>query len=220
MSRGRERRTIPIQSSDSLGKLMQRASPAQRAVLSEALAHYRDEFAGFERRSDINSESIAFSIHAVVDEHIEQLFREDPNSHRIVCARGCSHCCHLWVTIDRHEAALLLTIAREQGIEIDWPRAERQAAARPSTWADLSHADRACVFLGNMGECRVYEHRPNACRKYHAVDDASLCDTDKFPGGRVGTLVSAMAEVLASAALVAFPGATSMSRMLLKAGRQ
>ena len=207
----------PIAGTEPLGKLIARLPPAHAEYLIAMVEHYRDEFKRIEADGEANSESIAAGVHELIDEQISHLLAAEPLASRVVCRRGCSHCCYLWVTIDRHEAVLLLRAADALGIALDWDRIGRQAATDLRTWRDLPHPDKACVFLGTEGECRVYEHRPNGCRKYQVVDDPDLCDTAKHPGGEVGQLVSGPAEAIASAALVAFPGATSMARMLLRA---
>jgi hypothetical protein len=73
------------------------------------------------------------------------------------------------------------------------------------------------VLLDDSGNCEVYEHRPTACRKYLVVDTPKWCDTVKHPGARVGILSSPGAEVIAVAALMAFPGAGPLPDMLLAA---
>ncbi len=119
------------------------------------------------------------------------------------------------MTIDRHEATLLLVAARELGVDLEWDRIERQATRDPLTWRSMPHADKACVFLGAEGECRVHDYRPTACRKYLVIDTPDLCDTARHPGATVGMLATGKAEAIASAALAAFPRATSMARMLI-----
>jgi Fe-S-cluster containining protein len=134
----------------------------------------------------------------------------------IQCRRGCDRCCHGPVEIWPHEAALLVEIVREAGMEPDPARLERQSQYTEHTWRQQPAADRACVFLGDDGACRVYAFRPNACRKLLVVTDPALCDAEKHPPDRVGRWFSWEAEVMESAALEVF-GAVLMPRALLKA---
>lgn len=212
----KRRADIPINSTASLMPLLARATPAQRADAFAMLQHYTREFTRMQRSGKVNPESMAASVHALVDEHIDRMMATDPNAPNITCRRGCGHCCHLQVSIDPHEATLLVLYAAEQGIEIDRERLQRQVAHNATTWRYMPRADQRCVFLSPDNECRVYEHRPNACRKYQVVTDPELCDTDKHPGHTVGILCSGVAEIVASAALQAFAPAGPMPRMLLK----
>ena len=81
----------------------------------------------------------------------------------MVCERGCSHCCHIDVVVSSVEAQY---IHKNLGIA---PRAGQSISS------GHSDAKRPCPFLGIDGSCSIYEHRPFACRTYHAVDDPALC---------------------------------------------
>lgn len=212
-----KRPVIPINRTAPLESLLLRMTWPQRREIRAMLEHYTAEFQRIEREGEANPESIAFSVHALVDEQIAHLMATDPNAPKVTCRRGCGACCHLHVSIDRHEAALLVTHAITSGIEIDRAKLARQAGHKLRTWAELSDDDRRCVFLGDDDACRVYEHRPNACRKYQVITDPELCDTQKHPGQEVGMLVSGAAEVISSAALIAFADAGSMADMLTEA---
>jgi Fe-S-cluster containining protein len=72
------------------------------------------------------------------------------------------------------------------------------------------------VFLGDDGACRVYESRPNACRKLLVVTDLALCNAAKHPPDSVGRWLSWEAEILESAALEVF-GRALTPRSLLAA---
>jgi len=193
---------IPIQATEALAKMAAKATPREGAYLADMVEHYLREF----RRAGPEGGplDVAYTVHGLVDEAMERLAATDPNAPRVVCSKGCSACCHLRVTIDKTEAALLVAWLREEGVEIDRARLERQAGQSLAQWRDLAHADRACVFLDDAGACRVYEHRPNACRKYLVIDDAALCDTQRHPGGRVGILASPEAEAITTAAFISF----------------
>ncbi|HKX40906.1 MAG TPA: YkgJ family cysteine cluster protein [Burkholderiaceae bacterium] len=132
----------------------------------------------------------------------------------IKCKRGCAACCHLSVDVSPQEAILLRVIAKDQGIPIDEARLDRQASKSFDTWHELPVEDRRCVFLGEDNACRVYEHRPGACRKYTVKSDPERCDMDKYPGGEVAIVFDVEAEIIQSAAMTVF-GARSMAEQLI-----
>jgi len=158
--------------------------------------------------------SVARKVHIAIDDVLERDRKESANSGNIRCRKGCAHCCHGPVEIWPHEAALLLETARAAGMELDQARLERQSQYTMDTWRQQPAADRACGFLGGDGRCKVYEFRPNACRKLLVVTDPALCDADKHPPASVGRWFSWEAEILESAALEVF-GAALMPRSLL-----
>lgn len=81
-------------------------------------------------------------------------------------------------------------------------------------WQELPQADRVCVFLGQMGECRAYEAPPSVCRKYLVLDTPKHCDKIKLYGDRV--LRWAVPEAVLSAAMT-FKRHGAMPDMLAEA---
>jgi Fe-S-cluster containining protein len=160
--------------------------------------------------------SVACEAHRSMDSVLERDLKASASSGDIRCGRGCSHCCRGPVDIWPHEAALLVETVRATGMELDKARLERQSRYTMDTWREQPPEDRACVFLGNDGACRIYEARPNACRKLLVVTDPALCDADKHPPESVGRWYSWEAEMMEVAALEVF-GATLMPRLLLAA---
>jgi len=158
--------------------------------------------------------SVAREAHNAMDGVLERDRKKGAGSADIQCGKGCAHCCHGPVEIWSHEAALLVEAAREAHVEMDQARLERQSRHTPETWKQQPVADRACVFLGGDGACRVYDSRPNACRKLLVVSDPALCDAGKHPPDGVGRWFSWEAEAMESAALEVF-GAVLMPRLLL-----
>jgi len=68
------------------------------------------------------------------------------HSERLQCRRGCSACCLDDLTVTRIEA-------------------ERILRAHPDLLQnEMPHPVGGCAFLGEQGECRVYEDRPYVCR--------------------------------------------------------
>ncbi len=160
--------------------------------------------------------SVAREVHIAIDNVLERDRRKSAESADIKCRKGCDHCCRGPVEVWPHEAALLVEIAREAGMEIDQARLERQSHYTMNTWRQQPAADTTCVFLGDDGACKVYEFRPNTCRKLLVVTDPALCDAEKHPPDSVGRWFSWEAEILESAALEVF-GAALMPRSLLAA---
>jgi Fe-S-cluster containining protein len=161
-----------------------------------------------------DASAVARGVHSAIDDVLERDRKKSAASGDIKCRKGCSHCCRGPVDIWPHEAALLVEIAREAGMEMDKARLERQSQSTVDTWRQQPAADTACVFLGNDGACKVYEFRPNACRKLLVVTDPALCEAEKHPPDGVGRWFSWEAEILESAAQEVF-GADLMPRSLL-----
>jgi len=160
--------------------------------------------------------ALARSVHAEIDGVLERDRGRSAESSRIRCGKGCSHCCHGPVEIWPHEAALLVEGARESGVTLDRARLERQGGHTIESWREQPPAERACVFLGDDGACRVYAFRPNACRKLLVVSDPALCDAGRHPPDEVERWFSWESEMLETAALEVF-GAALMPRALLAA---
>ena len=160
--------------------------------------------------------TLAREIHSEADVMLERDRKGDPASGDIRCRKGCDFCCHGPVEIWPQEAALLVEAARRAGIELDRSRIERQSRYSEETWREQPMADKACVFLGADGACRVYESRPISCRKLLVVTDPVLCDADKHPLTSVGRWRSWETEIQQTAALEVF-GTMLMPQALLSA---
>lgn len=147
---------------------------------------------------------VAAETHSAIDALLDRDRERSAESGAIRCRRGCSHCCHGPVEIWPQEAALLVDAARAAGIGIDQARLERQSRHTPDTWRHQPAADRACVFLGDDGACRVYAARPNACRKLLVTSDPALCDSAKHTPEATERWFSWESEMLELAALEVF----------------
>lgn len=183
----------------------------KQAHLHRMHRRYAEQFRGVGSR---DASSVAREVHVAIDQVLEQDRKKSAASGDIQCRKGCDRCCRLPVEIWPHEAALLVETARAAGIELDQARLERQGQYTVDNWRQQPAADRTCVFLGADGACRVYESRPNACRKLLVLTDPALCDTEKHSADSVDRWFSWEAEVLESAALEIF-GAALMPRLLL-----
>jgi Fe-S-cluster containining protein len=90
------------------------------------------------------------------------------------CSGGCSHCCHMAVTLSKAEAEL---IGREIGVA---PRPVLLTLPRDDYVERYTRTP--CPML-ERGRCSIYEHRPIACRIHHTLaDDPSCCDIYANPG--------------------------------------
>ena len=183
----------------------------KEAHLRKIMDRYTEQFRA---AGNQDAPSVARGVHIAIDDVLERDRKKSATSGDIKCRKGCDHCCRVPVEIWPHEAALLVEIAREAGMELDTARLERQSQYTMDTWRQQPAADTACVFLGDDGACKVYESRPNACRKLLVVTDPALCDAGKHPPESVGRWFSWEAEILESAALEVF-GAALMPRSLL-----
>ena len=194
---------------------------ANKAARNERKEAYLREIFGrhaewFRALGTQDAPSAAREAHAAMDALLERDRKKSADGGDIRCRKGCDNCCRLPVEIWPHEAALLVEAARAAGLELDRARLERQGGRTIDTWQQQPAADRACVFLGDDGACKVYEFRPNACRKLLVVTDPALCDAAKHPPERVGRWFSWEAELMESAALEICGGAL-MPRALLAA---
>ena len=170
----------------------------------------------FRATGNEDAPSVAREAHAEIDALLDRDRAKSPNGGDIQCRKGCSHCCHGPVEIWPHEAKLLIGAARASSIEMDRARLERQSQRTLDDWRQQPWADTACVFLGDDGACRVYESRPNACRKLLVTSDPELCDARRHPPERVERWFSWEAEILETAAQEVFGGGL-MPRLLLTA---
>lgn len=189
----------------------------ERQLALDCFQHWRGEC---QRLTSGEPKRVAFTLHKLIDEHMQHMLSTSKHAPDVKCRKGCGACCHQNVDVFPHEAILLRMLADHAGIEIDEARLARQAAKSNGSWRELTPDDQRCVFLADDNACRVYEHRPGACRKYLVKTDPDLCDMQKHPGGKVAIVFSVEAEIVHSAALTVY-GAGNMAAMLLKAkGKQ
>jgi uncharacterized protein len=137
----------------------------------------------------------------------------------VTCKKGCCACCHYEVEITSDEAKLLRELVRA-GTLIDGLRLDLQAARerKSPAWTAVLSSDNRCVFLGEDGACRVYEHRPSICRKHLVTSDPAAC---AHPGPEVAQAQILLAEIVLSASM-SLEGTTtgSLPRMLQQALRE
>jgi len=203
--------------SPGLAGIWPRMHDGLREYIAAMHSHYEREFSSQRKAAPPR---IAATVHGLVDAEIVHDMQDDAHAGQISCRKGCAHCCHLNVSATYPEAALLVALVREEKIPLDWARVKRQAQfAGPAVWHTQPFADQRCVFLSDDNACRVYEHRPSACRRHFVVSDPGECDTQKHPGHRVLNWIPVRAEVIVSAALAVFEQG-SLPAMLLKAKKK
>lgn len=74
------------------------------------------------------------------------------------CGSGCSHCCHVRLTVTTVEAQAICDEV------VTWPPEQRAALAANLAAAPADH----CAALDNGGRCLVYSVRPIMCRSHGA----------------------------------------------------
>lgn len=200
-----------------------KAAANKKARDERKVAHLRaifDRYAEqFRAAGNQDAPSVALGVHFAIDSVLERDRKKSTTTGNIKCHKGCSHCCHGPVEIWPQEAALLVKAALDAGIELDRARLERQAQYTIDTWRQQPAGDTACVFLGDDGACKVYEFRPNACRKLLVMTDPALCDAAKHPPDSVGRWISWESEILETAALEVFGAALMPASLLAVSGK-
>jgi uncharacterized protein len=86
----------------------------------------------------------------------------------LACRAGCSHCCHLRVMVQPHEAIALFRYLQSR-----MPAAVAgQVRSRLREYSAVGNpgprGPRPCAFLID-GECAAYAARPGACAAYHSL---------------------------------------------------
>jgi Fe-S-cluster containining protein len=204
---------LPVTDSTSSSARRQARDEKKQAYLRALFERHAERFRA---AASEDAPALARSTHSAIDEVLMRDRNRSADSGEIRCRRGCANCCHGPVEIWPQEAVLLVEAARAAGVSVDKARLERQSRHAIDTWHGQPAADRACVFLGDDGACKVYESRPNACRKLLVMADPELCDGAKHPPGSAARWFSWEAEMLEAAALEAF-GRALMPRALLDA---
>ena len=176
--------------------LWRKASSADTIEFDSILESVRSLFEKYTRILQDTPPGVprAESLHQLID-----LALEEAKTLPITCRSGCSGCCHFAVEITRDEAELLVELLTS-GVEIDIGKLERQAKREPTSpeWQVHWSNESRCVFLGSDSRCRIYEHRPAACRKLLVTTPAALCTSASTEVEPVNALA---AEIIVSAAM-------------------
>ena len=115
---------------------------------------------------------------AVVTFHrrIDEVVQRTVEGHGVqpACRRGCSHCCHLRLTVLPAEAFALAAWLRAHFAPAQLEAVRSKLRANAERTRELGEEGRkrtslACALLGDDGACTAYEARPAQCRRYHSL---------------------------------------------------
>lgn len=195
----------PAHHHDDLGPHLTKLTPTLRALINQHRTQTPPEvFAEFlgqlhELASAVHEQLTAFPpgverawmLHRLLTQAMADVGPDAPS-----CRAGCGSCCHLEVEITRDEGELLARRVKE-GLVIDELKLKAQAsrARLDPAWRRMAVPENRCVFLGEDGNCRVYEDRPASCRKLLVVSAPTECGQ---PDGEVKPITIPMAEVVLS----------------------
>jgi Fe-S-cluster containining protein len=152
------------------------------------------------------------TVRGILDAEIEK--NNAASGHKISCKRGCAFCCRINVDTTNTEAKIVVDYAKKHNIPIDIDALKEQAIATNEERPFLKNAK--CVFLSEQNECKVYDVRPNACRKYFVTTEPEKCmaTLDRLSKSEIGLSVSWKVEILASA-LINIDESGDFSQMIL-----
>jgi Fe-S-cluster containining protein len=107
------------------------------------------------------------------------MLRRKQNGHPMPsCKANCSSCCHIRVVLMDSEADALVEHLRAHDIKLDRELVlyQKEHAVTDTMHSTMPYEKRRCPILGEDGNCRAYEARPAACRKYLVASDPKMCD--------------------------------------------
>lgn len=98
---------------------------------------------------------------------------QSPGRTTHACAAGCTFCCHLPVDVSVPEALRIVAYLRHTLSPAAFATLHDQLADAASKISGLSYEDHSrakipCALLHD-GRCRVYPHRPLACRAWNST---------------------------------------------------
>jgi hypothetical protein len=147
-------------------------------------------------------------------EFFETSLKRNPSEHKIECAKGCAHCCHISVSAMAPEIFLVAN-----GVRAAHPNDFEAVRARIRASASLTHGvspiERGrrklpCALLEN-GACTVYAARPGACRGA-ASASVRACEI-AYSGGNAGIPTPSVWTVLRNAQLQAMWAALAAAEL-------
>jgi Fe-S-cluster containining protein len=157
--------------------------------------------------------------HKYVDLYTNEVLANPAAKRFLTCHKGCTACCHTQVSVNSDEAELLAHKVIHDGVEVDLKKLYIQGNVEnnPRKWFELPYEMRGCVFLGEEGQCRVYEDRPSVCRTNNALSSPSQCDTRDGIEKPVRLLNTEKADFAVIASYEAAGEAGALPHMLWKA---
>jgi len=179
-------------------------------TIRAGLDHYIEEYKRALKYEE--PQNVACGFYGLVDEKLKEQSVSDFAS----CKKSCNFCCRIAVNISKEEAYLLRNEFKDIVNEKQSQLAIQKSCKTAEDWNKLSYKDKACIFLGDDGACRVYQYRPISCRKYHVASPAERCDNEINPEGIVAGLVHDEVEIIASA-IINVSEVKLLPEMILKA---
>ncbi len=129
----------------------------------------------------------------------------------VTCRKKCTFCCYRDAHLSEGEAIVLAEYVRQQPTVLNMELLQKQSLAQDIE--DLSWAERACPFLDtDSKECRIYSHRPMACRAMLSQGNPLDCRNDD---GVMKYYVHPDLEILKNAVWI-LEGTQRLSRILPK----
>jgi Fe-S-cluster containining protein len=130
-------------------------------------------------RNEKNPIDRAQFVHQIVDDCNELVLKHPLIIEHSGCQKGCANCCHTEVSVTPDEAKLLAQRVKE-GIDIDWEklRTQKNTVEENKSFYSIPFQARACVFLDEENQCRVYEDRPSVCRTNVVIGTSEQCSTE------------------------------------------
>ena len=188
----------------------------QEAVyLKKYIDSHIKQYQNFKKSYD--PRTIAHNYHKMIDDMIT-LHKNKPENifFKITCKKSCGYCCNLNVDITREEAVLITDCAIKENVRIDYKLLKRQSLLTKDHWIKQNKELRKCIFLDENNNCKIYEFRPNNCRKFLSIDSVEVCKQcyeNKAEG--FNRFTAPLVEALITAIMTATE-TNSMSKMLLE----
>lgn len=91
----------------------------------------------------------------------------------IACKKGCSHCCHTWVSVSAPEALYIAKIVKQRGDAAIEKVRSAYAHTKEYDFESRDQHPHPCPLL-DEDVCSIYDARPKVCRLAASVD-AAIC---------------------------------------------
>jgi hypothetical protein len=147
-------------------------------------------------------------------EFFETSLKKNPSEHKIACAKGCAHCCHVSVSAMAPEIFHVANTLRAAHPN-DFEATRARIRAAESMTHGLSGIERGkrrlpCALLEN-NVCSVYDARPGPCRGA-ASTSMRACEI-AFSGGNAGIPTPSVWTALRNAHLQAMWAALTAAEL-------
>ncbi len=118
-------------------------------------------------------------VHDLVDQEMNELFKDPSVNLLTACKKGCAACCHTQVSVTSDEAEVLAGKIID-GHPINWANLhiQQNAGTDFDQFMQISYQQRKCVFLNEQDMCSIYDDRPSVCRTNAVVGTSEQCQSD------------------------------------------